>query len=105
MEAKLCTILNFTTQKHDCFVNAVRVTEVEPLLRLNPIRSYGPEKKLYTTVMVKSIHAAWCIKQNDQLLTLANNNLVGCDCHETTRDVIIPAYQNMSESITANKVF
>ncbi len=62
-------------------------------------------KKCTFTVVVKSIHTAGCIKRNGQLLTLANNNLVGSDCQEITHDVIIPPYQNGSESITVNKVF
>ncbi len=60
---------------------------------------------LVFTVVVMSIHVAGCIKQNDQLHTLSNNDLVGSDCPKTMRDVIIPPYQNVSESITVNKVF
>ncbi len=55
------------------------------------------------TVMVKSIHTVRCIKQSGQLLTLANNNLVCCDYHKTTHDVISPPYQNVSKSIIVNK--
>ncbi len=40
----------------------------------------------HRTVVVKSIHTAGCIKQNGQLLTLANNNLVGSDYQKTTHD-------------------
>ncbi len=47
---------------------------------------------------IDGIDQAW-------LHTLANNNLVGSDCQKTTHGAIIPPYQNMSESITANKVF
>ena len=57
------------------------------------------------TVEVKSIPTAGCIKQNGQLLTLANNALDWLWLPQDIHDVIIPLYQSMSESITANKVF
>ncbi len=38
--------------------------------------------------MVKSIHTAGCIKQSSELLTRANNDLVGRDCRKTTHDFL-----------------
>ncbi len=42
--------------------------------------------------MDKNVHTAGCIKQNDQLQTLSNNDLVGSDCQKITHDIIIPPY-------------
>ncbi len=55
--------------------------------------------------MVEGIHMAGCSKQNGQLLTLTNDNIIGSDCHKITHDVIFPPNENVSENITVNKVF